>query len=265
MAADCSYFCSSITFTSVRMPYCSADGSGLLILPPVNGFHYGSRAVWLRGWHWIAHTSARQWLSRRFAHCIAQWMVADSSYFQLLTAFTTVSAPYCSADGSGLLKPPLFNGFPDCSSAASLSGWQPIAHSSARQWPSWFVRRFPQRVAAHRSFFLSSTSFMVCALFCSAAGNIMLILPLSDGFHNGLHAVLHSGWQRIAHTSTCQRLSRFARRISQWMAVDCSHLRLSTAFMPVCVPYCAADRIALRTPPLVNGFHGLRAVFVSGW
>jgi len=93
----------------------------------------------------------------------------------------------------------------------------------------------------------------------------MLILPLADGFHNGLHAILLSGWQRIAHTSTCQPRSRFAHSISQRMAVDRSHLRLSMAFMPVCVLYCTADSIALRTHLLINGFHGLRAIFVSGW
>jgi len=68
MAADYSFLHSSTAFTTVCAPYCSADGSGLLILPLVKGFHDGLRAVLLR--QRIAHTSARQRLSRRFARRI---------------------------------------------------------------------------------------------------------------------------------------------------------------------------------------------------
>jgi len=71
MAADCSFFRSSTAFTTGFAPYFSADGSGLLILSLVNGFHDGLRAVLLSGLQRIAPTSARQRLSQRFARRIA--------------------------------------------------------------------------------------------------------------------------------------------------------------------------------------------------
>jgi len=92
---------------------CSADGSGLLIPPLVNGFQDGFRAVLLRGWQWIAHASARQWLSRQFTHRIAQRRAADCSFFLSSRAFPTVRQPYCLADCSGLLILLLVNGFHD--------------------------------------------------------------------------------------------------------------------------------------------------------
>jgi len=62
--------------------------------------------------------------------------------------------------------------------------------------------------AAHRSFVLSSTAFTtVCALYCLADGSGLLIPPLVNGFPDGLHAVLLSGWRRIAHSFPRQRLS----------------------------------------------------------
>jgi len=64
-------------------------------------------------------------------------------------AFTTLFAPYFSADGSGLLILPLVNGFHDGLPAVLHSGW----HGES------------------------------------------LILSLVNGFHDGLHAVLLSGWQ----------------------------------------------------------------------
>jgi len=209
MAADCSYLRSSTAFTTVCAPYCSADGSGLLILPLVKGFHDGLRAVLPRGWQRIAHSCTRQRLSRRFARRISQQMAADCAFFLSSTAFTTVCAPYCSADGSALLILPLVNGFPDGFRAVLLSGWQQIAHTSPRQRLSRrFARRIAQRMAADCSFFLPSTAFTtVCAPYCSADGSGLLILPLVNGFHDGLRAVLLSGWQQIAHTSARQRLS----------------------------------------------------------
>jgi len=50
IAADCSDLRSSVAFTTVFAPYFSADGSGLLILPLVNGFHNGFPAVLHSGW-----------------------------------------------------------------------------------------------------------------------------------------------------------------------------------------------------------------------
>ena len=307
-----------MAFTTNSAPYCSADGSGLLIPPLVNRFHNGLRAVLLSGWQRIAHTSARQrlsrrfarlllsgWrriahsfsrqrLSRRFARRIAQRMAAHCSFFRSSTAFLTVRAPYCSADGSGLLILPLANSFHDGLRAVLLSGWYRIAQSSARQRLSRrfarriahrmarqiahsfsrqrlsrrFALRIAQRMAADCSYLRSSTSLpTVCALYCSAACSALLILPLVNGFSDGLCAVLLSGRQRIAHSSARQRLSRwFSRRIAQRMVADSSYLRSSTAFPTLCPPYCSADDSALLILPLINGFpDGSHAVLRSGW
>jgi len=72
---------SSTAFTTVRAPYGSADGIGLLIPPLVNSFYDGLRTVLLSQWQRIAHSSARQRLSR-FARRFAERMVADSSYLR---------------------------------------------------------------------------------------------------------------------------------------------------------------------------------------
>ena len=180
------------------------NGSGFLLLPVVNRFHDGSRTVLLGGWQRIARTFARQRLSRRIPRRIAPRMTADCSYLCSSTAFTTVCALYCFADGSALLILPLINGFSYGSHAVLLSGWQRIAHSSARERLfRRFARRIAQRLVAHCSFFLSSTAFpTVCALYCTSDGSALLILPLINGFSYGSHAVLLSGWQRIAYSST---------------------------------------------------------------
>jgi len=223
-----SFFLSSTAFTTVCMRYYSADGSALLILPLINGFHNGLRAVlhsrWRGGllilslvngfhdglctvlcsrWQRIAHTSARQWLSRQFAHRIALRMATDCSFFLLSTAFTTVCTLYWSADGSALLILLLVNGFSDGSHAVLQSGWQRIDHSSARQWLSRrFVRSIAQQLEAPCSFLHSLTSFpTVRAPYCSVDGSSLLILPLVNGFKDGLRAILRCGWQRIEHTS----------------------------------------------------------------
>jgi len=49
MMADCTFFLSSTAFPTVCAPYCSVDGSGLLILLLVNGFSDGLGAVLLSG------------------------------------------------------------------------------------------------------------------------------------------------------------------------------------------------------------------------
>jgi len=156
MAADCSYFRSSTAFTTDSAPYCSADDSGLLIPLLVNGFHNGLRAVLLRGWQRITHSSAHQRLFLRFARRIAQRLAAHCLFLHSLTAFPTVRAPYCSADGSALLILSLVNGFSDGLRAVLLLVWQCIAHSSAHQRLFLrFARRIAQRLAAHCSFFRS--------------------------------------------------------------------------------------------------------------
>jgi len=100
MVADCSFIRSLTAIPMVCAPFRSADGSTLLILPLVNGIPDGLHAVLLSGWQWIAHSSARQWFSRRFVRRIAHRMALDCSFFRWLTAFTTVCALYCSADCS---------------------------------------------------------------------------------------------------------------------------------------------------------------------
>jgi len=50
----------------VRVPYCVADGSGLLIPPLAKAFLDGLRAVLLSRRQRIAQSSARQRLSRWF-------------------------------------------------------------------------------------------------------------------------------------------------------------------------------------------------------
>jgi len=163
-------------------------------------------------------------------------MAADCSFFRSSTAFT-VCAPFCTENGSGLLILPLVNGFPDGLRADFLSGWKCIARSSARQRLSRFACRIAQQMAADCSYLRSSMAFTVCAPFCSANDNILLVLPLINGFH-GLRAVLFNGWQRIACSSACQRLSRFARCFAQRMTAHCSYFHSSKAFTTVCAPYC---------------------------
>jgi len=155
------------------------------------------------------------------------------------TAFTTVRAPYGSVDGMRLLIPPLVNGFHD--------------------------GHFAQPMAADCSFFHLSTAFTVCGPFCTANGSGFLLLAVVNIFHHGLHAVLLRGWQLIAYSSARQWHSRFARRFAHRMVADCSSFCLSTAFATVCMLISSADGSALLVLPLVNGFHGLRAVLLNGW
>jgi len=121
----------------------AADGSGLLILVLVNSLHDGFRAIFLSGWRRIAHSFSCKRLSRRFARCIAQRMTVDCSFLHLSTAFTTVFAPYFSADGSGRHIHSLVNGFHD-GLRAVICGCQRIAHTSARHRLS---QRIPRRIA----------------------------------------------------------------------------------------------------------------------
>ena len=218
MAADSSFFRSSTVFTTVRAPYGSTEGIELHILALVNGFHNGLRTLLLSGWQRIAHSSARQWLSR-FTRHFTRRMAADCSFFRSSMAFTTVRALYCSVEAIVILILPLVNGFPDGLRAVLLFGWQCIARSSARQRLSrQFARRFAQRMAADCSCFRSSTAFTVCTPFCSANGSGLLILTLL------------------------------------------------TAFPKVCAPISLADVGGLLILLLVVGFHdSLCAVFPEGW
>ena len=171
MAADCLFFRSSMAFT-VCAPFCTQNGSGLLILLLVNGFRDGLHADFLSGWQCLAWSSTCQWLSR-FARCIAQRMAADCSYLCPSMAFTVCAL-------------------------------------------------FARRMTIYCSFFRSSTAFTVCTQYCSTDGSGLPVLPLVNGFH-GLRAVLLRGCLRIAHTSTRQRLPpRFVCRIALRMSADCS-------------------------------------------
>jgi len=293
VVSDCPHLRLPTAFTTICAPFCSADGIALLTPPLVNGFHDGLRAVLLSGWYRITPTSTCQQLSGRFTRRIAQRMAADCSIIRSPTAFTTVCASHCSADGIRLRPPPLTNSvlddlhavlhtgwrggslilslvnvFHDSLRAVLLNGWHRIAHTSARpQLSRRFARRIAQRTAAHCSFFRSSTAFpTVRAPYCSADGSALLILPLVNGFHDGLRTTLLCGWQRIPHSSARQRFSRqFARRMAPRRASNCTFLRSSMVFTTDCAPYCSADGSGLHILPLVNGFHGLRAILLGEW
>jgi len=104
MASHSLFFRSSTGITSVCTPYCSQDGSPLLILPLVksfsdnshpycldgseflvlqlaNCFHKGLYILLSSGWQRIAHSFTHQHLSRQFACHVAQWILAHSCSF----------------------------------------------------------------------------------------------------------------------------------------------------------------------------------------
>jgi len=270
----------------VCAPYCSVDGSGLLIHPLVNSFH-DLHAVLHKKWQRIAHSCARQQLSRQFAHrflqrmavhCsffrsstaftvwyqIAKRMAADSSFFPSSTAFT-VRALFSSPDDSALLILLFADGFHGLRSVFP-NRWQRIARSSARQQLSRrFACRLAPRMVADCSYFRSSKGFttVYTPYFCAHDVWRLLIFPLVYGFH-GLHAVLHSECLRIAHSFNRQWLFRLlAHQFPQQVVVHCWFFRSSTAFT-VCALLSSAHHSALLVLPLVNSFHGLRTVLLSG-
>jgi len=219
------FFCSSTAYPTVRVPHCSMAGTtaslwGHTSPPPVDDFANVPRTVDYSRYRPFFRSSMA-FMTVCAPYCSAN-VSADRPIFRLSTAFTTDGTRYCSADGSG---------------------WQQIAHSSARQRLS---RRF--------------------ALYCSADGSGLLILALVNGFHDGFRAIFLSGWRQIVHSFSRQRLSRrFARRIAQRMVADCSYFRSSKAFTTDCAPYCSADGSALFILLLVNYFsNGLRAVLLRG-
>jgi len=175
------FFCSSTAYPTVRLPYCWMAGTtagswGHPSPPPVDDFANVPGTVDCSLYRSFFR-SPTAFTTVCAPYCLAN-VSADHHIFRLSTAFTTDGTRYCSADGSG---------------------WQRIAHSSARQRLS---RRF--------------------ALYCSADGSGFLILTVVNGFHDGFCAVFLSGWRRIVHSFSRQRLSgRFARRIAQRMAADC--------------------------------------------
>jgi len=155
--------------------------------------------------------------------------------------------------GCGFLILLLVIGFSDGLHAVLLRGYLRIAHSSTGQRLSQFARCFAQWMAAYCSIFRSSMAFTVYAPFCFAYDWGLLILPLANGFHDGLCAVFFSGWRRIARSSARQRLSRFALRFAQRIAAHCSFFHLLTAFT-VCAQYWSPDGGELHILLLVNGF-----------
>ena len=136
-------------------------------------------------------------------------MAAHSSYFWSSLAFTTVYAPYCSVDSSGLhilplvtaftvcalyfsangsalLILPLINGFRDGLHADFLSGWQYLVRSYARQWLLRFASRIAQQITADCQYLRSSSSFaIVRVLYYVADGSGLLIPALVNSFPNG--------------------------------------------------------------------------------
>jgi len=56
IVVDCSFILSPTAFMTVCVPYCSADGSALLILPLVHSFSDGSQAItYCRGYPATTH------------------------------------------------------------------------------------------------------------------------------------------------------------------------------------------------------------------
>jgi len=269
MAADCSFFLWSTALRTVFVPYFSVDGSGLLILSHINGFHDGLRAVLLCGLQRIAHTSVRNGFHNGLrAVLLSGWQrIAHTSAHQRLSRrITRRIALAADCSGSGLLILPLVNSFHDGLRAIFHSGWQQIAHSfSPQRLSQRFARRIAQRMVAHCSFFHLSMAFtMIFVPYCSADNSELLILPLINGFHDGFCTVLLLRWQRIAHFSA-RRLSRwFARRISQWMAADCRIFLSSMAFMMVFALYCSAGGSGLLISLVVDFHDGLHAILLVG-
>jgi len=223
MAPCCSFFRWLTAFLTFRVLHFSADGSVLLVLPLVYGFH-GLRAVLLSGGQRIAHSSRRprltRWfpssivhsscrlrLSRPFVSGITQPMAAHCLFFHSPMGFT-VCVPYWLADGGSLLILPFVNGFHHGLHAVLLRSWQQIAYTSAHQ-----------RISRQ------------------------------------LRAILLCGWHHVARTCTRRQLLRFVRRIAQRTVADCAFFHLSTAFPTLFLAYCSADGSMLLILSLMNSFH----------
>jgi hypothetical protein len=202
MAVDCSYFCSSTyfmvcssyfsvdgfsffhsstTFLRLCVLYCSASGIGMLVLPLFNGFPDDLGTVLVSGRLRFACSSTHQWLLW-FSCRIAQQIAAPCYFFHSSLALTLVCAPYCSVDGSGLRILLLVDGF-HCLCTVFLCGWPYIAHTSGRQWFSWFEHRIALQIAADCSFFHSLMALkMVCIPFCTVDECAMFIILSANRF-----------------------------------------------------------------------------------
>jgi len=199
-------FVRSLTaFTTVCMPNCLKDG-------------YADRSFF---------RSSKAYMTVCMPCCSADPSL-DRLFFRSSTAFPTVWVPYGSTEGKSAhlwvhsyLTP--FDDFANVLRAVDCSPYSSFFRSLTSIIPGRFAYRIPQRMAADYSFLHSSKAITkVFAPYFSADCGGLLILPLINGFHDGLGTVLHSGWQRISHTSARQRLSRrIARRNAQRMAADC--------------------------------------------
>jgi len=143
MVAHCSFIHSSTAFT-ICMPFCTRNGSRLLILALDNGFRDSLRTDFFSGWPCVARSSAHQRLSlfgtrllngwQQIPHssprqrlsllgrCFPHRMIAHCLYFCSPMAFTAC-APCFPTDGSGLLVLLLINSFHDGLRAVLLCGW----------------------------------------------------------------------------------------------------------------------------------------------
>jgi len=186
-------------------------------------------------------------------------MAADCSFFRPSIAFMTVCVQYCFAAGSKLVILPLVNGFPD--------SWVPYCSADGT-----VLLIIPLVDSFHDD----------CVPYCSTGGTVLLILPLVNSFPDVSRAAFLSGWQCIARSATCLQFSRFACCIAQWRAEDCSFFPWSTAYTMVYTQYRSFFLLSTTFPtfrmwyysthgsallvlPLADGFHGLRAVLLSGW
>jgi len=83
-----------MAFPTFRKLYFSADGSILLILPLVDGFHGLVTVLLIRG-QWITHSSLRTRLSRRFtcriAHSFVVYDFPDVSHVVLPNAWQRIA------------------------------------------------------------------------------------------------------------------------------------------------------------------------------
>jgi hypothetical protein len=161
---------------------------------------------------------------------------------------STVHTPYCSSDETSSRSwvhsfHPLVNGFANDPRAAAGSPNRLFVRSSTA-FTTGCMPYCLKDGSADRSFFRSSTAFpTVCVPYGSREGKsahlwVHSYLPLGDDFANVLRAVDCSPYRSFFRSSTSIIPGRFAYRIPQRMAPDCSFLHSSTASTTVFAPYC---------------------------